>query len=109
MKTRQKLNLRKRESEILDLYGNYFKVKPFYRLYLNFPFKSGKQYFTRDLYSDKVFNLINTDKGKWYAVFYILEFDMYCLRKLEWLEYKENVDIRKHYLYGKHNRKRSRI
>ena len=106
MKTRQKLNLRKRESEILELGGNHFKVGPFYRLYLDFPFKTGEQCLTRDLYSDKAFNLIHTSKGIWYAVFWIPELEMYLLRKLQWLEYREDVDIRKAYLYGRYGKKR---
>ena len=106
MKTRQKLNPRKKEGEILELGGNHFKVGPFYRLYLDFPFKSGDQSFTRDLYSEMVFNLIHTSKNVWYAVFYIQEFGMYLLRKLQWLEYREDVDIRKSYLYSKHGKKR---
>ena len=101
MKTRQKINHRKKEIEILELGGNKFKVKPFYRLYLKFPFKSGNQTFTRDLYSDKVFTLIHTKSKKWYQVQYIYELDMYLLRKLKWLEYVEKIDIRKSYLYGK--------
>lgn len=109
MKTRQKLNLRKRESEILELGGNHFRVGPYYRLYLDFPFKTGTQSFTRDLYSDKVFNLIHTSKGRWYAVFYIPELDMYLLRKLIWLEYREDVDICKAYLYGRYGKKRKSI
>ena len=106
MKTRQKLNPGKREGEILELCGNHFKVKPIKRLYLEFPFKTGKQCLTRDLYTDKAFNLIHTNKGMWYAVFYISELDMYCLRKLQWLEYKEEIDINKAYLYKRYGKKR---
>lgn len=109
MKTRQKLNLRKKESEILELGGNHFKVGPFYRLYLDFPFKTGEQSFTRDLYSDKLFNLIHTNKGTWYTVHYISELGMYLLRKLQWLEYREDIDIRKTYLYGRYNKKRKHM
>lgn len=108
MKTRQKLNLQKKENEILELGGNHFKVGPFYRLYLDFPFKTGDQYFTRDLYSDKAFNLLHTKSGNWYAVFHISEFDVYCLRKLQWLEYIEYIDIRKSYLY-RHGKKKRNI
>ena len=36
-------------------------------LYLDFPFKTGEQCFTRDLYSDRAFNLIHTSKGTWYS------------------------------------------
>lgn len=106
MKTRQKLNQRVKANEILELGGNHFKVGPFYRLYLNFPFRSGEQSLTRDLYSDRTFNLIHTSKGNWYAVWWIDYLDMYLLRKLTWLEYREDVDIRKAYLYGKYGKKR---
>ena len=109
MSTRQKLNPRKKEREILELGGNHFKVGPFYRLYLDFPFKTGEQSFTLDLYSDKLFNLIHTNKGTWYAVHYISELGMYLLRKLQWLEYREDIDIRKTYLYGRHNKKRKHM
>ena len=57
-------------------------------------------------YSDKAFNLIHTSKGTWYAVFWIPELEMYLLRKLQWLEYREDVDIRKAYLYGRYGKKR---
>lgn len=87
MNTRQKINLPKSEDNILDLSGNYFQVKPYYRLYLNFPFKTGEQYFTRDLISGRIFNLIYTSKGNWYAVLYISEIGMYLLRKLKRLKY----------------------
>ena len=105
MKTRQKLNLRKRENQIIELGGNHFRVKPYYRLYLNFPFKTGEQSLTRDLYSDNMFSLIHTSKGNWYAVFYLIELDMYLLRKLEWLEYKPEIDIKTSHLYGKRHHK----
>lgn len=101
MKTRQKINHRKGEIEILELLGNHFRVKPFYRLYLKFPFKTGNQALTRDLYSDKVFNLIHTKNNNWYAVFYLDTLDMYLLKKLEFIEYLPNKDIRKSHLYGK--------
>lgn len=101
MSTRQKLNHRKKENKILELGGNHFQVKPFYRLYLDFPFKTGDQCLTRDLYSNRIFNLIHTKKNRWYAVFYSSELEVYILRKLEFLEYIEKVDIKKHYLYGK--------
>ena len=104
MKTRQKINLRKKENEILELGGNHFQVEPFSRLYLNFPFRKGKQSLTRDLFSDRAFNLIHTSRGNWYAVFYILELNMYQLRKLKWLEYRQDVDIKCAYLYGKRHR-----
>lgn len=101
MKTRQKINPGKKETEILELRGNHFQVKPFYRLYLDFPFKTGDQYLTRDLYSNKIFNLLHTKKGIWYAVFYISEFDMYELRKLKFIEHRPDIDIQTAYLYGK--------
>lgn len=99
MRTRPKKYPVKGEINILELRGNHFKVMPFYRHYLEFPFKTGDQWFTRDLYSGENFNLIHTEKGKWYAVFYSLELNMYILRKLKWLGYIEEVDIRKAYLY----------
>lgn len=104
MKTRQKINPRKKENQILDLLGNLFQVKPFYRLYLDFPFKKGKLYYTRDLYSGKTFNLIHTNKDIWYAVFYLVDLDMYLIKKLIWLDYMPENDIRKAY----ENRKRRR-
>jgi len=106
MKTRQKLNRRVKANKILELGGNHFKVGPFYRLYLNFPFRSGEQSFTRDLYTDIAFNLIHTESGNWYGVWWIDYLDMYLLRKLTFIEYREDVDIRKAYLYGKYDKKR---
>lgn len=106
MKTRQKLNQRVKANEILELKGNHFKVGPFYRLYLNFPFRSGEQSFTRDLNTDIAFNLIHTQNGNWYGVWWIDYLDMYLLRKLTFIEYREDVDIRKAYLYGKYGKKR---
>ena len=106
MKTRQKLNQRVKANEILELGGNYFKVGPFYRLYLNFPFRSGEQSFTRDLNTNIGFNLIHTKSGNWYGVWWIDYLDMYLLRKLTFIEYREDVDIRKAYLYGKYGKKR---
>lgn len=106
MKTRQKLNPREKENQILELGGNHFQVNAYYRLYLDFPFKSGTQSLTRDLYSDMAFNLIHTDKGNWYGVWWIDYLNMYLLRKLEFLEYREDVDIKKAYLYVR-KRKRS--
>lgn len=107
MKTRQKINPRKKEKEnlILELRGNLFKIEPFKRLYFNFPFRLGKQILTRDVYTNKTFNLIHTHKGKWYGVFYISELDMYLLRKLEWLDYKIEKDIKYSHLYGRKKRK----
>lgn len=109
MKTRQKLNRRVKANQILELGGNHFKVGPFYRLYLNFPFKSGEQSFTRDLYTNIAFNLIHTKMGNWYGVWWIDYLDMYLLRKLTFIEYREDVDIKKAYLYGKHGKKRKPI
>ena len=106
MKTRQKLNPRVKANEILELGGNHFRVGPFYRLYLDFPFKTGEQSFTRDLYADRAFNLIHTAKGNWYGVWWIDYLNMYLLRKLIWIEYREDVDIRKAYLYGRYGKKR---
>lgn len=108
MSTRQKINLPKSEGNILDLNGNYFQVKPYYRLYLNFPFKTGEQYFTRDLISGRIFNLIYTSKGNWYAVLYISEIGMYLLRKLKWLKYIPEIDIKTSHLYGKRRSKVSK-
>ena len=101
MKTRQKLNPRKKDNKILELGGNKFQVGPYYRLCLDFPFKLGEQCLTRDLYTEKTFNLIHTYKGKWYGVWYISHLDMYLLRKLIWLSYHPEIDIQKAYLYGK--------
>lgn len=105
MKTRQKINHRKKENQILDLLGNLFQVKSFSRLYLDFPFKKGKYCYTRDTYSGKVFNLIHTHKDIWYAVFYLVELDMYLLKKLILLEYNSDTDIRKAYEKRKRRRK----
>ena len=101
IKTRQKLNLRKKENQILELGGNHFQVEPFYRLYLDFPFKTGEQFYTRDLYSGMTFNLIHTSKNHWYAVFYIQAINMYLLRKLKLLEHEPYIDIKTAYKYGK--------
>lgn len=101
MSTRQKLN---RRFEITELGGNKFQIKPFYRLYLNFPFKTGELYLTADIKVNGIkgsFNLIHTKKGNWYGVWYILHLDMYILRKLKWISHDPKIDIKTAYLYGK--------
>ncbi len=94
MKTIQKINHRKKESQILDLHGNLFHIKPFYRLYMDFPFKKGKYYYTQDQYSGQTLTLIHTPKDLWYSVSYSLELNLYVLKKLVLLEYQPEKDIR---------------
>lgn len=106
MSTRLKLNPRKKDNTILELGGNKFQVKPYYRLYLDFPFKSGTQCFTSDINTGRQFNLIHTNKDNWYGVWYILHLDMYILRKLTWLSHHPEVDIKTAYLYGKRKKHR---
>lgn len=101
MKTRQKLNPRKRDNQILELRGNKFQVRPYYRLCLDFPFKKGEQCFTADINTGKTFNLIHTDNGNWYGVWYILYLNMYILKKLVLISYHPEIDIKTAYLYGK--------
>ena len=101
MSTRQKINLRKKDNQILELKGNLFQVEPYYRLYLDFPFRLGTMYLTKDLYTNETFNLIHTSNDHWYCVTYKLELDMYLLRKLTWLEYKPEIDIKNTYIYGR--------
>ena len=101
MKTRQKLNPRKKDNQILELGGNEFRVGPYYRLYLEFPFKSGNQFFTADVNTGESFNLIHDNKGNWYGVWYIQHLDLYLLRKLIWLSHHPEIDIKTAYLYGK--------
>lgn len=100
MKTRQKLNPRKKDNQILELGGNKFRVGPYYRLYLDFPFKKGDHYFTSDIDTGKPFTLIHT-KSNWYGVWYLIHLDMYILRKLIWLSHQPEIDIKTAYLYGK--------
>lgn len=103
MSTRQKINPRKKDNIILELGGNKFRVGPFYRLYMDFPFKKGKQYFTSDIYTEKPFNLLNSN-GNWYGVWYIDYLNMYILRKLVWLSHHPEIDIKTAYKYGKKHR-----
>ena len=101
MSTRLNIKPRNKDNEILELGGNKFQVGPYYRLYLDFPFKSGKQYFTSDLNTGKVFNLIHTNKNTWYGVWYLSHLNLYILRKLIWLSYHPEINLKTAYLYGK--------
>lgn len=101
MKTRQKINPRKKDNEILDLGGNKFQVGPYYRLYLDFPFKNGDYCFTCDLNTNRAFTLIHTCKNNWYGLWYISHLGMYILRKLIWISHQPEIDIKTAYLYGK--------
>ena len=104
MKTRQKIKPRKKDNQILELGGNKFQVGPYYRLYLDFPFKTECPCFTTDINTGDYFNLIHTKDGNWYGVWYLLHLDMYILRKLIWISYHPEIDIKTAYLYGKkHN------
>lgn len=84
--------------EILDLYGNKFKVGD-YKLCLKIPTTGkGNLIFTRDLISDEPFNL-SVNKKKYRGYFYNLSLNLYVRYDLEYRGYDESSDIRKSHLY----------